>query len=58
MAFGPTSKTVDASELTDFKGFNETWPYAFLTFLLLVVGIVPGVVLGPIRPVLERLFLP
>lgn len=58
IAFGPTAKAVEASEPADLKGVTEVWPYAFLTFLLFLIGIVPTVILGPARPVLERLLSP
>jgi len=39
----------------DITGTREVWPFAFLTTILFVLGLVPVLVLGPARPVLERL---
>jgi len=49
---------VEAEGVSDLQGVRETWPFAVLTLALLVVGIMPIVVYGPARPVLERLLVP
>jgi len=58
VAFGPMSQAVEAEGVSDLQGVRETWPFAVLTLALLVVGIMPIVVYGPARPVLERLLVP
>lgn len=58
IAFGPTSKAVEAEGVTDLAGLRETWPLVLLTALLLLVGMMPMIVLGPARPALERLLEP
>jgi len=58
IAFGPMSQAVEAEGVSDLQGVRETWPFAVLTLALLVVGIMPIVVYGPARPVLERLLVP
>ncbi len=58
VAFGPMSSAVQAEGVTDLRGFRETWPFAVLTLALLGVGLIPVVVYGPARPVLERLLVP
>ena len=58
MAFGPMSPAVEAEGVTDLHGLRETWPFALLTLALLLVGVIPLVVYGPARPVLERMVTP
>ena len=58
IAFGPMSPAVEAESVTDIQGVREVWPFAVLTLALLLVGIMPLVVYGPARPVLERLVFP
>jgi NADH-quinone oxidoreductase subunit M len=58
IAFGPMSPAVEAEGVMDLQGIRETWPFAVLCLALLVVGIMPLVVYGPARPVLERLLVP
>jgi len=58
IAFGPMSPAVETEGVTDLQGIRETWPFAVLSLALLVVGIMPLVVYGPARPVLERLLVP
>ena len=58
IAFGPMSQAVEAEGVTDLQGVRETWPFAVLASALLIVGILPIVVYGPARPVLERLVMP
>jgi NADH:ubiquinone oxidoreductase subunit 4 (subunit M) len=58
IAFGPKSPAVETEGVTDLQGVRETWPFAVLTLALLIVGIMPIVVYGPARPVLERLVFP
>ena len=58
IAFGPMSQAVEAEGVTDLQGVRETWPFAVLASALLIVGIMPIVVYGPARPVLERLVMP
>jgi len=58
MAFGPMSPAVEAEGVTDLKGMRETWPFAVLTIALLLIGVMPLLVYGPARPVLERLSQP
>ena len=58
VAFGPMSSAVQAEGVTDLRGFRETWPFAVLTLALLGVGLIPVLVYGPARPVLERLLVP
>jgi len=52
------SSAVQAEGVTDLRGFRETWPFAVLTLALLGVGLIPVLVYGPARPVLERLLVP
>ena len=49
---------MEAEGVTDIQGVREVWPFAALTLALLLVGIMPLVVYGPARPVLERLVFP
>ncbi|NDF16526.1 MAG: hypothetical protein EB079_00960 [Verrucomicrobia bacterium] len=58
LAFGPMSPAVQAETVTDLHGVREIWPFAVLTAALVVVGVMPLLVYGPARPVLERLLLP
>ena len=58
IAFGPLSKSVENAEAPDLAGWSQIWPFALLTVLLFVVGVAPVVILGPARPVLERLLVP
>ena len=58
IAFGPMSQAVSAEGVSDLQGVRETWPFAVLTGALLLVGILPIVLYGPARPVLERLLVP
>ena len=58
IAFGPMSQAVEAEGVSDLQGVREAWPFAVLTLALLLVGIMPIVVYGPARPVLERLLVP
>jgi NADH-quinone oxidoreductase subunit M len=58
VAYGPMTPAVEADGVADLRGFRETWPFAVLTMALLGVGIIPIVVYGPARPVLERLLIP
>jgi NADH:ubiquinone oxidoreductase subunit 4 (subunit M) len=58
IAFGPMSPAVEAEGVADIQGVREVWPFAVLTLALLLVGIMPLVVYGPARPVLERLVFP
>jgi len=55
IAFGPVAKSVESAPEGDITGAREVWPFAFLTTILFVLGLVPVLVLGPARPVLERL---
>jgi len=58
VAFGPMSPAVEADGVADLKGIREAWPFAVLTGALLLIGVMPLLVYGPARPVLERLLLP
>ena len=58
IAFGPVSKSVEQAERPDLQSWIENWPLALLTILLFMVGLVPTLILGPARPVLERLVTP
>ena len=58
VAFGPMSPAVEAEGVTDLRGIRETWPFAVLTLALLGIGLMPVIVYGPARPVLERLLIP
>ena len=58
IAFGPMSPAVEAESVTDLRGLRETWPFAVLTLALLLIGVMPLLVYGPARPVLERLLQP
>jgi NADH-quinone oxidoreductase subunit M len=58
IAFGPASKAVESAESPDLAGWRQFWPFAILTGLLFLVGLVPTVILGPARPILERLVSP
>jgi NADH-quinone oxidoreductase subunit M len=58
IAFGPMSPAVEAEGVTDIQGAREIWPFAVLTLALLLVGMIPLIVYGPARPVLERLVFP
>jgi NADH-quinone oxidoreductase subunit M len=58
IAFGPVSKSVENAEAPDLVGAAQIWPFALLTVFLFLVGLVPVVILGPARPVLERLVAP
>ena len=55
IAFGPLANAAESSPQGDITGTREVWPFAFLTTILFVLGLVPVLVLGPARPVLERL---
>ena len=55
---GPVPTNLAAKEVTDLMGAKEVWPMALLTFLLLAIGLVPNLILGPARPVLERILQP
>jgi NADH-quinone oxidoreductase subunit M len=58
VAFGPMSPAVEAEGVTDLRGVREIWPLAMLTVALLGIGLMPVIVYGPARPVLERLLIP
>jgi len=58
IATGPVSSALDSRKGSDLNGFQEVWPFALLTALLFLMGLVPNLVLGPARPVLERLIQP
>ena len=58
IAFGPVSKSVEHAETPDLVGIAQIWPFALLTAFLFLIGLIPLVVLGPARPVLERLVAP
>ncbi|NDC80293.1 MAG: hypothetical protein EB090_03340 [Verrucomicrobia bacterium] len=58
IAFGPVSKSVENADAPDLAGWGQMWPFALLSVLLFVVGVAPVVILGPARPVLERLLVP
>ena len=55
---GPVSAAMTAQQTSDLQGAREVWPYALLTALLFAVGFIPNLILGPARPVLERLIQP
>ena len=55
MAFGPVVKATESMQGGDIKGVAESWPFALLTSVLFLLGLVPVLILGPARPVLERL---
>jgi NADH-quinone oxidoreductase subunit M len=55
---GPVPSHLAAKEITDLRGAKEVWPLALLTFFLLAIGLVPNLILGPARPVLERILQP
>ena len=55
---GPVSAAMTAQQTSDLQGAREVWPYTLLTILLFAVGFIPNLVLGPARPVLERLIQP
>ena len=55
MAFGPVVKATESMQGGDLKGVAESWPFALLTSVLFLLGLVPVLILGPARPVLERL---
>lgn len=58
IAFGPVSRSVENAAHPDLEGWGQNWPFAVLTGLLFLVGLIPTVILGPARPVLERLVAP
>ena len=58
IATGPVSSALEAKQTGDLTGIREVWPFALLTALLFLVGLVPNLILGPARPVLERLLQP
>ena len=58
IAFGPTSRSVENAAEPDLVGITQNWPFVLLTAFLFLVGLVPAVILGPARPVLERLVSP
>jgi len=58
IAFGPVSKSVEHAERPDLVGIAQIWPFALLTAFLFLIGLIPLVVLGPARSVLERLVAP
>jgi len=58
IAYGPPSKAVENAETPDLIGWPQIWPFALLAALLFLIGLVPAVILGPARPVLERLVSP
>jgi NADH-quinone oxidoreductase subunit M len=55
---GPVSVAMTTQQTSDLQGTSEVWPFAFLTVLLFVVGFIPNLILGPARPILERLIQP
>lgn len=55
---GPASPTLTARQTSDLMGAREVWPFALLTVLLFAVGLIPNLILGPAKPVLERLLQP
>jgi NADH-quinone oxidoreductase subunit M len=58
IATGPVSTALEAKQTGDLTGIKEVWPFALLTALLFIVGLAPNLILGPARPVLERLLQP
>jgi NADH-quinone oxidoreductase subunit M len=58
IATGPVSTALEAKQTGDLTGIREVWPFALLTALLFIVGLAPNLILGPARPVLERLLQP
>jgi len=58
IAYGSPSKAVENAESPDLMSWPQIWPFALLTALLFLIGLVPTVILGPARPVLERLVSP
>ena len=58
IAYGPVSKSVEVAETPDLVGMRQIWPFALLTVCLFLIGLTPWVILGPARPVLERLVGP
>jgi len=58
IATGPVSAALEAKQAGDLTGIKEVWPFALLTTLLFLVGLAPTLILGPARPVLERLLQP
>ena len=55
---GPVSVAMTTQQTSDLQGTREVWPFAFLTVLLFAVGFIPNLILGPARPILERLIQP
>jgi NADH-quinone oxidoreductase subunit M len=55
---GPVSVAMTTQQTSDLQGTSEVWPFAFLTVLLFAVGFIPNLILGPARPILERLIQP
>jgi NADH-quinone oxidoreductase subunit M len=55
---GPVSVAMTTQQTSDLQGASEVWPFAFLTVLLFAVGFIPNLILGPARPILERLIQP
>ena len=58
IAFGLVSKSVEDAETPDLAGVAQIWPFALLTAFLFLIGLIPLVIVGPARPVLERLVGP
>jgi NADH-quinone oxidoreductase subunit M len=55
---GPVSVAMTTQQTSDLQGTSEGWPFALLTVLLFAVGFIPNLILGPARPILERLIQP
>ena len=55
---GACSTALVTHETADLKGAKDVWPFALLTFFLFAIGLIPNLILGPARPVLERIFQP
>ena len=58
IAFGPVSRSVENAETPDLAGVAQIWPFVLLTAFLFLIGLIPLVIVGPARPVLERLVGP
>ena len=58
IAFGPASKSVESAEMPDLVGMCQIWPFTLLSGCLFLIGLIPVVILGPARPVLEKLVSP
>ena len=55
---GACTAALVTHQTADLNGVKEVWPFALLTFFLFAIGFIPNLILGPARPVLERILQP